>query len=65
MRSLVIFFFVFGAFAEINAQGEIAKEVEAKVDTFSIISGYLQKLQRLVEKRDSLGVISSYPAPSA
>ena len=65
MRSLVIFFFVFGAFAEISAQGEIAKEVEAKVDTFSIISGYLQKLQRLVEKRDSLGVISSYPAPNA
>ena len=65
MRSLVIFFFVFGAFSGINAQEGLVKGVEAKVDTFSIISGYLQKLQRLVEKRDSVGPIASYPAPNA
>ena len=65
MRSLVIFFFVFGAFSGLNAQEGLAKGVEAKVDTFSIISGYLQKLQKLVEKRDSVGPIASYPAPNA
>ena len=65
MRSLVIFFLVFGSLISVNAQEEKAKDVEAKVDTFSIISGYLQKLQRLVEKRDSLSVITTYPAPNA
>lgn len=65
MRSLVIFFLVFGAFTNVNAQEEKAKDVEAKVDTFSIISDYLQKLQRLVDERDSLGFVISRPAPNA
>lgn len=68
MRSLVIFFFVLGAFTGINAQDaseEIAGDVEAKVDTFSIISEYLQKLQKLVERRDSLSMTTSYSAPNA
>lgn len=65
MRSLVIFFIVFCAFTAVDAQEVIEKDVEVKVDTFSIISGYLQKLQRLIEKRDSVGPISSYPAPNA
>jgi len=65
MRSLVIFFFVCGAFLGSNAQERKSRDIEVKVDTFSIISGYLQKLQRLAEKRDSVGPIISYPAPNA
>ena len=65
MRSLVVFFFVFGTFTGVCAQDRIVENVEAKVDTFSIISGYLQKLQQLVEKRDSLSSVTTYPAPNA
>lgn len=54
-----------GAFLGINAREGIARDIETKADTFSIISGYLQKLQRLVERRDSVGNITSYPAPNA
>lgn len=65
MRSLVIFFFVFTAFLGINAQERKGKDVEVKVDTISIISDYLQKLQRLVEQRDSAGANTSHLAPNA
>jgi len=65
MRSLVIFFFVFCSFADISAQDSTVMDVEVKVDTFSIVSSYFQKLQKLIEERDSLGVVSSNPAPNA
>ena len=48
-----------------SAQEVVTKDVEAKVDTFSIISGYLQKLQQLVDERDSLGLLPLRPAPNA
>ncbi|MBR3433239.1 MAG: DUF3078 domain-containing protein [Bacteroidaceae bacterium] len=65
MRSLVIFFFVLGAFTGANSQEVLARRGEAKVDTLSIVSGYLQKLQRLAEMRDSANSVISYPAPNA
>ena len=55
----------FSIFTCASAQEVTTKNVETKVDTFSIISSYLQKLQQLVEKRDSVGPINSYPAPNA
>lgn len=60
MRSLVIFFFVLGVFTRIEAQDNAVK-----VDTLSIVSSYLQKLQRLVEQRDSVSVLATTPAPNA
>ena len=65
MRSLVIFFFVLGAFTGANGQEVLARRGEAKVDTLSIVSGYLQKIRRLAEMRDSADAVFSYPAPNA
>ena len=65
MRSLVIFFFVLGVFTRIEAQENAVKDTGVKVDTLSIVSSYLQKLQRLVEQRDSVSVLATTPAPNA
>ena len=65
MRSLVIFFFVLGTITGANARQRTVKDVEAKVDTLSIVSSYLQKLQKLVEQRDSMSIVPFYPAPNA
>ncbi|MBO4839858.1 MAG: DUF3078 domain-containing protein [Bacteroidaceae bacterium] len=65
MRSLVIFFFVLGTITGANARVKAVKDIEAKVDTFSIVNSYLQKLQRLVEQRDSMSIVMSYPGPNA
>lgn len=53
------------AFTSVNAQEVVANDVEVKVDSFSIISGYLQKLQRLIEERDSLSYVTSRTVPNA
>ena len=65
MRSLVIFFFVLGVFTRIEAQENTVKDAEVKVDTFSVVSSYFQKLQRLVEQRDSMCATATTPAPNA
>ena len=65
MRSLVLFFFVLGTITGANARQRTVKDVEAKVDTLSIVSSYLQKLQKLVEQRDSMSIVPFYPAPNA
>ena len=65
MRSLVIFFFVLGTITGANARQRTVKDVEVKVDTLSIVSSYLQKLQKLVEQRDSMSIVPFYPAPNA
>ena len=54
-----------GSFTGANARVRVVKDVEAKVDTLSIVSTYLQKLQRLVEQRDSMAFTTPYNTPNA